>query len=88
MASMAALWREILAVGQVGPDDDFIALGGQSIKALRLLARVDEAFDVQLDLAEVLSNPTLLAVTNLVSAAQEGAAQDGNAQDGDVSSSA
>lgn len=71
MASMAALWREILAVGEIGPEDDFIALGGQSIKALRLLARVDEAFGVQLKLAEILGNPTLLAVTDLVRAARE-----------------
>jgi amino acid adenylation domain-containing protein len=75
MVSMAALWREILAVGQVGPDDDFIALGGQSIKALRLLARIDDAFGVQLDLAEVLGNPTLLAITALVQAALEGDVQ-------------
>ncbi len=71
LADMAALWREILAVGTVEPEDDFIALGGQSIKALRLLARVDEMFGVQLELAEVLGNPTLRAVTNLVSAAQD-----------------
>jgi aryl carrier-like protein len=75
MASMAALWREILGVGEIGPDDDFIALGGQSIKALRLLARVDEAFGVQLKLAEILGNPTLLAVTDLVRAAREGDAE-------------
>ncbi len=75
MAEMAALWREILGVGEIGPDDDFIALGGQSIKALRLLARVDEAFGVQLELAEVLGNPTLLAVTSLVQAARDGDAE-------------
>ncbi|HET9898347.1 MAG TPA: amino acid adenylation domain-containing protein [Streptosporangiaceae bacterium] len=75
MAGMAGLWREILAVGQVGPDDDFIALGGQSIKALRLLARVDEVFGVQLELADVLGHPTLLAVTELVRAARDGVAK-------------
>jgi aryl carrier-like protein len=75
MAGMAVLWREILAVGEIGPDDDFIALGGQSIKALRLLARVDEAFGVQLKLAELLGNPTLLAVTDLVRAARDGDAE-------------
>lgn len=75
MTSMATLWREILSVQKIGPDDDFIALGGQSIKALRLLARVDETFGVQLKLAEVLGSPTLLAVTNLVQAAREGAAE-------------
>jgi amino acid adenylation domain-containing protein len=75
MAIMAALWREILAVGEIGPDDDFIALGGQSIKALRLLARVDEAFGVQLKLAEFLGNPTLLAAADLVRAARKGDAE-------------
>jgi amino acid adenylation domain-containing protein len=84
MAGMAALWREILAVGQVGPDDDFIALGGQSIKALRLLARVDETFGVQLDLAEVLSDPTLRAVTALASDALAGDALAGDALAGDA----
>lgn len=78
MASMASLWREILAVGDIGPEDDFIALGGQSIKALRLLARIDAAFGVRIKLAELLSNPTLLAVTDLVRAAGEGGAERGS----------
>jgi len=37
---IAALWAELLDVGEVGLDDDFFALGGDSITAAELMATV------------------------------------------------
>lgn len=39
-AVIAAVWREILGVPQVGPDDDFLALGGDSLIAVRIATRL------------------------------------------------
>ncbi|HVY46240.1 MAG TPA: amino acid adenylation domain-containing protein, partial [Minicystis sp.] len=39
-AELCELWREVLGVARVGVNDDFFALGGHSLKATQLLARV------------------------------------------------
>ena len=43
---LAALWRQLLPAGEAG--DDFFRLGGDSLLAARLAARVGEAFAVDL----------------------------------------
>ncbi len=40
--TLATLWGEILGVGQIGVDDDFFALGGDSLQAVTLFRRVEE----------------------------------------------
>jgi amino acid adenylation domain-containing protein len=37
---IAAVWRDILGVPQVGPNDDFLALGGDSLIAVRIATRL------------------------------------------------
>ncbi|MBB3059228.1 non-ribosomal peptide synthetase [Microbulbifer rhizosphaerae] len=37
-AQLADIWRQLLPVEQLGPDDDFFLLGGDSILSLRLIA--------------------------------------------------
>jgi amino acid adenylation domain-containing protein len=44
------LWRELLGRDQIGVEDDFFALGGQSLLATQLVARVRELFGVELPL--------------------------------------
>ncbi|MEO0661722.1 MAG: AMP-binding protein, partial [Planctomycetota bacterium] len=40
---IAALWRGVLGVEAVGPDDDFFSLGGDSLASIRVLARAHRA---------------------------------------------
>jgi amino acid adenylation domain-containing protein len=39
-AVIAAVWRDVLGVKAVGPEDDFLALGGDSLIAVRIAARL------------------------------------------------
>ncbi|MDL2401324.1 condensation domain-containing protein [Rhizobium mayense] len=59
MATLAALWQDILQVPQVLPKDDFFALGGHSLLALRLLSAVRDKFHVQPTLELLFKEPTL-----------------------------
>ncbi|MBO4205328.1 amino acid adenylation domain-containing protein [Micromonospora echinofusca] len=41
---LAGIWRDLLDLPAVGPDDDFFALGGDSILVLEVFARLRESF--------------------------------------------
>ncbi|MFC0071681.1 non-ribosomal peptide synthetase, partial [Umezawaea endophytica] len=71
--AVTALWCESLGTADARPDDSFVALGGHSIKALKLLARVDESFGVEVDLADFLAEPTLRALVTAVARDTENA---------------
>ncbi len=55
---ICALFEELLGVRPVGREDDFFRLGGQSLKAMLLMNRLEEQFGQRPDFAEILQNPT------------------------------
>jgi thioesterase domain-containing protein/acyl carrier protein len=65
-AVLADVWRELLGVDDVAPDDDFFALGGHSLAAVRLFARIRKQYSVDLPLATLFQAPTLGALAALV----------------------
>ncbi|HLE85703.1 MAG TPA: amino acid adenylation domain-containing protein, partial [Thermoanaerobaculia bacterium] len=68
---LAALWRDLLGVGGIGPEDDFFALGGHSLLAARMLFRVEEALGARIALPVFLGARTLEALAGLVGGAPE-----------------
>ncbi|MFF0817420.1 alpha/beta fold hydrolase [Rhodococcus sp. NPDC003318] len=57
--TLAELWAEILGVDRVGRDDDFTALGGDSLQTQQMLTRVGAQTDVALSSATLANFPTL-----------------------------
>ncbi|TDV43181.1 non-ribosomal peptide synthetase [Actinophytocola oryzae] len=53
------LWRETLGVDEVSVDDDFFAVGGNSMRFVQIAARIREAFDVSLELRTLFTTPTV-----------------------------
>lgn len=41
---LASIWRRVLKVENISASDDFFALGGTSLKSVRMVVEVDEAF--------------------------------------------
>ncbi|MCK7622569.1 non-ribosomal peptide synthase/polyketide synthase [Streptomyces sp. RS10V-4] len=64
--TLAAIWSEVLGVPEPGTDDDFFDLGGDSVLAARVLARIRAALGVRLTLREVFGARTLAALAALL----------------------
>jgi len=56
---LAAIWSELLGSGEIGRHDDFFALGGHSLMALRMFSRINREFRQALPLATLIQHPTL-----------------------------
>ncbi|BCY09069.1 non-ribosomal peptide synthetase [Actinoplanes sp. L3-i22] len=56
---LAALWCELLDLRSVAPTDSFFALGGYSLLAARLVARIEETFGTRLPLRTLFGARTL-----------------------------
>ncbi|WP_440712343.1 AMP-binding protein [Gordonia sp. FQ] len=75
---LAPLWEDLLAVTAVGADDDFAALGGDSLTAVVLIDRIDDCFGVRLSPADLAAAPTLASCAARIDAAgQTGDARTG-----------
>ncbi|NKS63372.1 amino acid adenylation domain-containing protein [Rhodococcus hoagii] len=70
--TLASVFAEILDLdtGAVGAGDSFFVLGGNSLTAMRLLARSNDAFDVQIGVRELFDAPTVTELAAAVDAAR------------------
>jgi amino acid adenylation domain-containing protein len=59
---LAEIWAEVLRVERVGATDDFFALGGHSLLIMRLIARMQEVFELDFSIRTVFAMPTLEAM--------------------------
>ncbi|WP_282793259.1 non-ribosomal peptide synthase/polyketide synthase [Streptomyces sp. CC224B] len=63
--ALALLWEEALQV-TVGVEDDYLALGGDSLRALLIASRANDAFGVTLTPHDVLVHRTVAALADAV----------------------
>jgi acyl transferase domain-containing protein/acyl carrier protein len=63
-ATICALWQDALGIDEIGIDDDFFDLGGNSLTAVQLVSRIADQFRTELAVAELFDarTPRVLAV--------------------------
>lgn len=66
--ALATIWRDVLGVQELSLDSDFFEIGGQSLAAVRVVARIDAILGVQLNANAVFEHPTLESLAQRVSA--------------------
>lgn len=66
-AAVAAVWQEVLGLPEVGVHDDFFDLGGHSLAAAQVAARVNNRFGIELPPIAVFESPTVAELAAAVS---------------------
>ncbi|SCG57897.1 Phosphopantetheine attachment site [Micromonospora echinaurantiaca] len=65
-AEVAAVWCELLRSNTIDADDNFFALGGDSMDAVVLIQHLVDNFGVELSVADVFRDARFSAVVSLV----------------------
>ncbi|MEO1480099.1 MAG: KR domain-containing protein, partial [Bacteroidota bacterium] len=62
----AAIWEDLLGIQDIGVHDNFFELGGHSLLATRLVAKIREAFGLELPLRSLYEATTIEQLADLV----------------------
>ncbi|MGK5639435.1 thioester reductase domain-containing protein, partial [Streptomyces sp. URMC 126] len=80
---IAAVWREVLGLREIDPDEDFFEAGGHSLRAVRVLLRLRERLGVDLPVQVFFEARTVSALAAVFDRAR-GAAPEPPAEDDDL----
>jgi acyl carrier protein len=64
--ALRVIWSEVLGVSEIGIHDNFFELGGHSLLLMQVVARVREAFGVELSLQAFFESPTMAATAAII----------------------
>ncbi len=74
---LAALYAELLGVAQIGREDDFFSLGGDSLLAVQLMIRIRDVWGRDPGLAALFEYPDLTGLASRIDASVDGEVADG-----------
>jgi acyl carrier protein len=64
--ALVGLWAEVLEAAEIGVEDSFFDLGGDSIGTLRLMSRMSGVFGVDLSPRDLFDGPTIAELAEVV----------------------
>ncbi|SHF86169.1 phosphopantetheine-binding protein [Streptoalloteichus hindustanus] len=59
---VTAIWCEVLGREHVGPHEDFLELGGDSVAAIQIISRAEELTGAELSIQLLMENRTVAAM--------------------------
>ncbi|MFZ2958257.1 MAG: amino acid adenylation domain-containing protein [Candidatus Ozemobacteraceae bacterium] len=65
--TLVSIWQDILALQEVGIDDNFFKIGGHSLKAGTMQAKIQKSLNVRVPLADIFKYPTIRLLAEYIS---------------------
>jgi nonribosomal peptide synthetase DhbF len=69
---LAVIWADVLGVDRVGVHDDFFSLGGNSLRAVRVAARIVTSEDMPVRADQIFAAPTIADLASALAGAAAG----------------
>ncbi|PCK07445.1 MAG: hypothetical protein COA42_14320 [Alteromonadaceae bacterium] len=66
---IANIWSQVLGVANVSVNADFFSIGGHSLLATQVIARVRQAFGIELSVRALFENPTIESLVAIIEVA-------------------
>ncbi|MGG4267118.1 amino acid adenylation domain-containing protein [Peribacillus simplex] len=63
---MLLIWKEALRRQDIGLDEDYFVLGGDSIRAISLIQQVKTIFNTEVNVRDLYLNPTTISLLNFI----------------------
>ncbi|MFD3273857.1 non-ribosomal peptide synthase/polyketide synthase [Paenibacillus dendritiformis] len=73
-AQLAQIWQEVLGLPRVSVKDNFFDIGGHSLRATALVAKLHKEIGIEMQLREVFQYPTLEQMVEVITAKEHQAA--------------
>ncbi|HID99164.1 MAG TPA: SDR family NAD(P)-dependent oxidoreductase [Thiotrichaceae bacterium] len=64
--TLADIWQKLLGIEQIGIHDDFFELGGDSLIAVQLIAKLRETLQMDFSAHSLLNAPTIAALAEII----------------------
>ncbi|MCP4158145.1 MAG: amino acid adenylation domain-containing protein [bacterium] len=64
--NLTGVWQEVLNLPKIGVDDNFFQVGGHSMKATVLTARLHKSMSIEFPLKELFRSPTIRAMARFI----------------------
>ena len=59
-------WSKVLGTSEIGPDDDFFALGGDSLPAVQVMMQLNQTFGTSLGLQDIFDHRTVSGLARVI----------------------
>ncbi|MBO9732436.1 MAG: amino acid adenylation domain-containing protein [Chitinophaga sp.] len=69
--ALAAIWCSLLELDEVGVHDDFFAMGGHSLLAIRVVSAIRKKLEVEISIGDVFDYPTIAALSGRITGGSE-----------------
>ncbi|MGG3840811.1 amino acid adenylation domain-containing protein, partial [Paenibacillus thiaminolyticus] len=73
-AQLAQIWQEVLGLSRIGVKDNFFDIGGHSLRATTLVAKLHKEMGIEMPLREVFQYPTIEQMAEVITGKEHQAA--------------
>jgi amino acid adenylation domain-containing protein len=63
---LAEIWQEVLGLEKIGVKDNYFSIGGDSIKAIKLLSIINSKLNIELGVIDLFANRTIETLANRI----------------------